>query len=272
MIDSDKQHFVDIIKSLGTILPCKYCRDSYRVFIAHTPISVLLLDGAQDMSLRFVWYIHDLVNRKLNNCILPYSKLLKRLSTTAESLTVNDVLLTLACFAQNYQANNEAGMPVDLNIFCRALASMLLNHPAESLSQLGNIMQKNTRAYFTASEDEFHAYILNTQLHIKTVYYHPRADLQKMVQSAVVNNDCNVSRDVSAKCWTLAVLIDKSREGHLIIADKISSRITTVEDDWKTKYTFKKCKHECTAMLQQAIEAPNDIASGNKLIECLLQK
>jgi hypothetical protein len=84
----DKQHrkrkkeTKRFFESIGYVLPCRYCRESYNRFIKELPIS-RHLDSRQSLS-RWLYRIHNKVNRKLGipRCDIPtFGEVTKRYET-----------------------------------------------------------------------------------------------------------------------------------------------------------------------------------------------
>jgi hypothetical protein len=50
-------------ESMGSILPCKYCRDSYIIFLKELPIDDFL--GSRKLLTKWLFRIHNKVNNKL---------------------------------------------------------------------------------------------------------------------------------------------------------------------------------------------------------------
>lgn len=67
--DKDKvikdKEYTDYFKSLGGILPCKYCRTSYKEFYKKLDIKVYLASCKKYSLLRFVYDLKEMVNVKL---------------------------------------------------------------------------------------------------------------------------------------------------------------------------------------------------------------
>lgn len=62
----DRRHYKTFYTSLQHLLPCGWCIESYRRFIIESPIDDFL--DSRMRLLRWVWIIHDKVNKKLIAC------------------------------------------------------------------------------------------------------------------------------------------------------------------------------------------------------------
>ena len=62
--ESDKLRYKNFFENISDILPCKYCRDSYKIFIKYHPIDCFL-DSRVGVCY-WLFRIHNLVNKKLN--------------------------------------------------------------------------------------------------------------------------------------------------------------------------------------------------------------
>lgn len=124
--------FVDMIHALRDVLPCKYCRESLRVFTTHTPVTAAMLwseerchtvvaapdspeairravaEAMRYPALAWTWHLHDLIDSKLAKPTLPFSKLAKRLCSGGEICTPDDVLAVLSCVANNFPDHDSA--------------------------------------------------------------------------------------------------------------------------------------------------------------------
>ena len=64
-------HYKDFFNSLGNVLPCKYCRDSYNKYISELPVEYFL-KSRKDLT-KWLYLIHNKVNEKLGvpGCDIP---------------------------------------------------------------------------------------------------------------------------------------------------------------------------------------------------------
>ena len=60
---ADKKRYIDFFNMVGSMLPCKYCRNSYNVYIKHVPINKFV-DSREGITY-WLYYIHNLVNDKV---------------------------------------------------------------------------------------------------------------------------------------------------------------------------------------------------------------
>jgi Erv1 / Alr family len=79
--ESDKKHYKNLFHSLAYTLPCPICRESYKVFLKHLPISLYL--SSRDDLMIWVYELHNMVNQKLiaqgaKIKIPPYPKVKKK--------------------------------------------------------------------------------------------------------------------------------------------------------------------------------------------------
>jgi hypothetical protein len=58
-----EKQYKDFFNSLGNVLPCKYCRDSYNKYIVELPVEYFL-KSRKDLT-RWLYLIHNKVNEKL---------------------------------------------------------------------------------------------------------------------------------------------------------------------------------------------------------------
>ena len=60
-----KEETKKFFESLGNVLPCRYCRDSYNEYIRKSPITEEVLSSRKNLAMWF-YEIHNRVNEKLN--------------------------------------------------------------------------------------------------------------------------------------------------------------------------------------------------------------
>ena len=58
--NTDKKQYIDFFKMVGSMLPCKYCRDSYNIYSKYVPINKFI-DSREGITY-WLYYIHNLVN------------------------------------------------------------------------------------------------------------------------------------------------------------------------------------------------------------------
>jgi len=61
--ETTKNNYANFFKNVGDILPCKYCRESYKDFIKELPPDVT----NRDSIVEWLWTIHNKVNDKLGD-------------------------------------------------------------------------------------------------------------------------------------------------------------------------------------------------------------
>ena len=73
--DYDKQRYADFFNSLCKMLPCKYCRDSYCIYLKYIPVENFL-DDRQGITY-WLYIIHKLVNIKLKKKNIPFREVVE---------------------------------------------------------------------------------------------------------------------------------------------------------------------------------------------------
>ena len=61
--NTDKKQYIDFFKMVGSMLPCKYCRDSYNIYSKYVPRNKFI-DSREGINY-WLYYIHNLVNDKV---------------------------------------------------------------------------------------------------------------------------------------------------------------------------------------------------------------
>tara|TARA_B100001094_G_C18177830_1_gene798953 strand:- start:1752 stop:2282 length:531 start_codon:yes stop_codon:yes gene_type:complete len=66
--DKDKEYYRNFIKSMGKILPCKYCRDNYKINLKNVPINQTALKNRENFS-KWMFNFHNEINKQLKKPI-----------------------------------------------------------------------------------------------------------------------------------------------------------------------------------------------------------
>tara|TARA_B110000879_G_C11179023_1_gene517418 strand:- start:260 stop:790 length:531 start_codon:yes stop_codon:yes gene_type:complete len=62
--DIQKRDYMNYFKSLGKVLPCKYCRDNYKENLKKNPITMNVLKNRSNLSM-WVYNLHEIINKNL---------------------------------------------------------------------------------------------------------------------------------------------------------------------------------------------------------------
>lgn len=62
--DKEKEEYMVYFKSLGNVLPCRYCRDNYKKILKTMPLKKSVFKNRESLS-RWVFNLHELVNKNL---------------------------------------------------------------------------------------------------------------------------------------------------------------------------------------------------------------
>ena len=62
---TDKVHYMNFIKGLRNILPCKYCRINLTKTLKQNPITLANMENRETFS-RFIYQLHESINHMLN--------------------------------------------------------------------------------------------------------------------------------------------------------------------------------------------------------------
>jgi hypothetical protein len=74
--ENDKKNYSNFFKSIGNMLPCKYCRESYIIYYKYLPIDEFL-DSREGVTYWF-YTIHSLVNQKIYKNNTTFSDVIKK--------------------------------------------------------------------------------------------------------------------------------------------------------------------------------------------------
>ena len=105
-----RMSFCDMMRCLEHVMPCRSCRDTFKIFWKVCPLRAYDLNPAnpqpcpdgtvlQHRALSFVWYYHNLVSTKLNKTTLPLETLVNRMHIPYWACTPEAVIGLLACVA-----------------------------------------------------------------------------------------------------------------------------------------------------------------------------
>jgi hypothetical protein len=61
----EKKHYMEFIKSLEYILPCKYCRVNFKKNLKTLPLTLEVMKSRHTFS-KYVFELHELINKMLN--------------------------------------------------------------------------------------------------------------------------------------------------------------------------------------------------------------
>lgn len=75
--NTQKRDYVKFLKSLGKVMPCNLCRDSYKKFLKELPLTQKVLRSRKNLVMWF-FKIHNKVNQKLNTKQLTQSQMEKK--------------------------------------------------------------------------------------------------------------------------------------------------------------------------------------------------
>lgn len=99
-----KRMYKNFFISLGDILPCKYCRESYKQFIitGYTTLSDEIFDNRTNLT-KWLFYLHNKVNNKLSvNYFTTYDEIVSRYES---------------CRAKCTPKSNGCVIPIDNNLY-----------------------------------------------------------------------------------------------------------------------------------------------------------
>jgi len=61
----EKRHYMNFVKSLEYILPCKYCRINFKKNLSALPITIETMKSRHTFS-KYIFDLHELINKMLN--------------------------------------------------------------------------------------------------------------------------------------------------------------------------------------------------------------
>lgn len=139
LTDDHVQALNTIVISLQYLLPCRYCRESYVVFLEKVPFPL----DKQYSFLPWLYVIRRLVNEKLGKQTPPWKLVEKRMRIWTSASSCYDVWDVLFMLAYNYQSKDTEKF-LHMQSFIRAL------------DKLSEVFPWSTRSLFTtpiADED-----------------------------------------------------------------------------------------------------------------------
>jgi hypothetical protein len=110
--DEQKKHYKDYFISLGNVLPCRYCRESYQKFISSG--DTMLLDAdleSRETLTKWFFRVHNVVNNKLDvDYGTTYEDLCERFESFRAKCDINADKEKGCVIALNYKAQSYKNM------------------------------------------------------------------------------------------------------------------------------------------------------------------
>lgn len=139
-LSQEEQDWVELFFiTMSFVLPCKYCRQSFAIFLKQNPISPHL--STREQMRKWLYIMHNLVNNKLRKqkkgtgeYFSPdpsYSVAMKRIGAISQGQFNQSLWLFLHAISMNYQKNPTVGKEIPYLVFFTALGH-LLNSPRYS--------------------------------------------------------------------------------------------------------------------------------------------
>ena len=91
--NNDKQRYRDFFNMIGSLLPCKYCRDSFKIYVKYIPIEQFL--DSREALTYWLYRIHNLINEKI----------FKPCNTTFKDVVINYEKIRAGCSKLNRDNN-----------------------------------------------------------------------------------------------------------------------------------------------------------------------
>lgn len=91
--ENDKTKYKSFFNTIGDMLPCKYCRESYKIYIKYIPID-LFLDSREGLCF-WLYKIHELINYKIYKKNVPFEEIIRKyenIRAKCGKMTVNNNL------------------------------------------------------------------------------------------------------------------------------------------------------------------------------------
>ena len=115
-----EEYTILFFKSLAFILPCKYCRQSYRQYFREIDLE----DAVKQKSLlAWLWSLHEMVNNKLQkpeSCRIPYCVFARRMNCYTHAGSAEHLFDLLGILGLNYESDDRLKKKYML-IFCSVL-------------------------------------------------------------------------------------------------------------------------------------------------------
>ena len=105
-IRSNKAHIIDFLGCLHEVLPCVYCRESFKIFMTQMPdVGETIDNGTLD---RWMYDMHSRVNQKLGVNDPEYERVKKRYTIRPLQWCPGDVWDLIALFGINYTPERQS--------------------------------------------------------------------------------------------------------------------------------------------------------------------
>ena len=72
----DKENYSKYFEMVGNMLPCKYCRQSYKIYYKYMPIDPFL-DSREGVCF-WLYKLHDLINKKIYKTSIPFEEVIRK--------------------------------------------------------------------------------------------------------------------------------------------------------------------------------------------------
>lgn len=104
----DKLHYLEFMKSLQYVLPCKYCRMNLIKNYKHLPLTTKSMENRETFS-RYVYNLHELVNKMLNKkSHLSYCDVRERYEHFRSRCTLDETKSNLFKFPEKENKENKS--------------------------------------------------------------------------------------------------------------------------------------------------------------------
>ena len=145
-VGATRKHYYNFFREVGYILPCKYCRDSYREFAKEIPLERSIKNRAT--LTRWLHAIHDRVNHKLgmNYCDASFSEIDQRYESyraKCKALTTEERSTNESKGCVTPADGTPKKCLIDIVQTNRGDVTRRGNHPSQEVSQIGATLHQN---------------------------------------------------------------------------------------------------------------------------------
>lgn len=133
-----RECLIEVLRCLEHLLPCKHCRNSFALYMKHSPPELAITQGSgpssRESAAMYVWYIKDKVNAKLGHRHLAFSDFVQRWQAFTIPFSDVEILQVLACIA--CQITLDSQIPQYIR-FVKCMDRLLQNtHPTSVVTNL----------------------------------------------------------------------------------------------------------------------------------------
>lgn len=128
--DEQKKQYKQFFESVGDVLPCSYCRDSYKKFIStgNTKLTDDVMQNRESLT-KWLYYLHEAVNNKLEvDYGVTYKDVCHRYESYRAICNSPNDTKAIGCLKPRYAGSYEVASTIDCPIISADIAREFINY------------------------------------------------------------------------------------------------------------------------------------------------